>query len=258
MRKTTFLVVVLLTCAALAQNAEPKNEPAAGGIDRYANRLGGTVRVRLQKGVQLKKARVGDIVTAKLMQDIKVQGEVVVPKNSQFAGRVMEATPQEAGDGVARLAFVFERAVLKDGRELQLYATLRGVIVPETGDSDGVAGLQEMKLRKMELESIAGDGSVNRQTEAGQATYELYQTATRGQPTSASQNFNCREEQGWLWCGPAGHTPAGPAVGIPGMQGVLLQAENTPQGPVGVLVTAKENIEIKGGLDLMVQLVPRP
>jgi hypothetical protein len=250
--------LLLMAGSVLAQNAEENKQAQPSGIDRYANRLGGSVRVRLQKGVQLKNARVGNIVTARLMQDIKVQGEMVLPKNSQFAGRVVEATSREAGDGITRLAFVFERAVLKDGKELPLYAALQGVIMPESDSGDGVAALQEMKLRKMELESIAGDGTANLSTETGQASYELYQTATRGLPTAASKHFNCREEQGWLWCGPTGHSPAGPARDIPGMQNVFLQAENTPQGPLGVLVSSKENIDLKGGIDLLVQLIPRP
>lgn len=258
---------LLFACAVLAQNTEPPQKTPAG-IDRFANRLGGKVRVRLQKGVQLKKAKVGDTVTAKLMQDIKVQGEMVVPKNSQLAGRVVEVTTREEGGGVTRLALIFERAILKDGKELPLYGVLRGLLNPVTeSEDDAVGALQETKLRRAETEALLEDDEpqgvlstsrTRRQTETAHLLRELYVTATRGQPTAASQQFNCREEQGWLWCGPAGSRLAAAPIEVEGMHGLFLQVEDTPNGRVGVLVSSKQNIEIKGGVDLIVQLIPRP
>ena len=266
MRKSTLAsVILLLACVAMAQNAEPKKEPA--GIDRFADRLGGKVKVRFQKGVQLKNAKVGDPVSAKLMQDIKVQGEMVVPKSSQLAGSVVEVTPREQGTGVARLALVFDRAILKDGKELPIYGLMRGILNPVSESEDAVGDMQETKLRRAETDALLEDDEpqgvpstsrTRRQTETAHLLRELYVTATRGQPTTASQQYNCREEQGWLWCGPAGNRLAAAPIEIEGTKGLVLQGEETPNGRVGVLVSAKENIEIKGGVDLILQLVPRP
>jgi hypothetical protein len=107
----------------------------------------------------------------------------------------------------------------------------------------------------MRTEVISGDEASG---EAIQTFNELYQTATNGQPTFAARQWNCQQALGGLWCVPPGHTLVRPPTAISGMPGVFLEPEITPQGPVGVLLSGKQNITINGGVDLFVRLVPRP
>jgi hypothetical protein len=84
--------------------------------------------------VDAKKNKPGDEVVATVAQDVKSNGQVVIPRGSKLFGRVTEAKPHGEGSGDAsgsgsgaaaaaadtssRLGLVFDHAVLKDGREV--------------------------------------------------------------------------------------------------------------------------------------------
>ena len=260
MSKRYLLATLLLTSIAgghaFAQDrpklkTRPPSQPE--GTSSYANRLAGIVRVTLEKRLESKKLKVGDQVEAKLRQDIKVEGEMVVAKNSRFVGHVAESMSRDRGDPVNRLAIVFDRALMKAGGELPVYGVIAGVLVPQGNSGDELAALQDTKLRHMRTEAMSGTAY----GETAQNIRELYHTAITGQPTEASKQWNCQQAAGGLWCAPAGRTLLSPPVALEALPDVLLQAEGTPQGPLGVLVSAK-NITLNGGIDLLVRLLPQP
>jgi hypothetical protein len=258
--KPYLLVALLLTSIAggraFAQDRpQLKTRPTSPpeGTNSYSNRLTGTVRVTLEKRLEMKKLKLGDPVETKLQEDIKVDGEMVVAKKSRLVGHVAELMSRDRGDPITRLAIRFDRAVMKSGSEMPIYGVLAGVLVPQSNSGDELAALQDTKLRHMRTESLSGTPS----PETSQNISELYHTSITGAPTTASAQWNCQQAGGGLWCVPGGHTLSGLPVPVDGLSGVLLQAENTPQGPLGVLVSGK-NFNLNGGIDLLVRLVPQP
>lgn len=105
----------------------------------------------LSKPVDARKAKAGDEVTATANEDIKSNGQVAIKKGSKLVGRVISARPLSRGEGAAsaatasELAIVFDRAVLNDGREVPLNATIQALAASESrasaGLSDASAGL---------------------------------------------------------------------------------------------------------------------
>ncbi len=260
MRKGSSLAALLLTALVLgpafgqdSPGLKTRRPSPPEGKSYYANRLAGTVRVTLEKRLVMKKLKAGDQVEGKLQQDIKVEGELVVAKNSRFVGHVAELMSHDRGDPISRLAILFDRAVMKDGGELPLYGAIAGVLVPQGGTTNELAAMQDTRLRHAATEAMGESPS----GETIQTIRELYHTAITGQPTPASKQFRCQELAGGLWCGPASHTPLSFPVAVAGLPGVWFQAENTPEGPLGVLF-AKNNINLNGGIDLLVRLVSRP
>src|ERR1700682_4208742 len=78
---------------------------------------GTTMQTELTKSLDTKKAKVGDEVTARVTQDVKSDGKVVVPKGSKLIGHVTEAKARTNESSESRLGMAFDRAVLKDGQE---------------------------------------------------------------------------------------------------------------------------------------------
>jgi len=228
--------------------------PESAGLSRYASRLAGTVRVRLEKRLEMKKLKIGDPVQAKLQQDIKLEGETVVAKNSRFIGHVAELTFREKGDPTTRLGILFDRAELKGGGELPLYGAIVDVMVPQGGGENAAAALQATKLQRMAVESTIGEMT----PETEQTIRELSVTASTGQPSFASRQWNCQQIVGGLWCAPPGHTLAGRPMAVPGLPDVILQVENTQHGPMGVLVSGRHSINLNAGIDFQVRLIPQP
>jgi len=230
--------------------------PESAGLSRYANRLAGTVRLRLEKRLEMKKLKIGDPVQAKLQQDMKIEGETVVAKNSRFVGHVAELMFEERSDPATRLGILFDRAELKGGGELALYGAIVGVIVPQDNAGENpAAALQATRLQRMAIESRMGEMT----PETEQTIRELSVTAITGQPTFAARQWNCQQTStGDLWCAPPGHTLAGRPMAVPGLPGVIFQLENTQRGPMGVLVSGKHPINLNAGIDFQVRLMPQP
>jgi hypothetical protein len=86
---------------------------------------GTVLQAELSKSVDAKKAKAGDEVTAKLTQDVKADGKVVVPKGAKLVGHVTEAQSKSKENPESKLGVIFNKAVLKTGQEI----AFNGVIV---------------------------------------------------------------------------------------------------------------------------------
>lgn len=113
---------------------------------------GTELNATLSKPVDARKAKAGDEVTATLNQDIKSDGQVAVSKGAKLIGHVAAAQPLSrnkgaaGADGASQLGIVFDKAVLSDGREVPLNATVQALAAAESrvsstmGDAHGGLG----------------------------------------------------------------------------------------------------------------------
>lgn len=105
------------------------NGGAAAADLESASQLNAT----LERSVDARRAKPGDEVTAKTSEDFVTQGGVTIPRGTRLVGRVTEARAHGGGKGSAQgdagshLGIVFEKAMLKDGRELPLNATIQAL-----------------------------------------------------------------------------------------------------------------------------------
>jgi hypothetical protein len=106
---------------------------------------GSVIPVELTKGIDVKKAKTGDEVVAKVTQDMKTNsGEVVVPKDTKVLGRVTEAQPRSKEQKESEIGIAFDHAVMKNGSEVQLPMSIQAIIGPQNnqtsagGNSEGV------------------------------------------------------------------------------------------------------------------------
>src|SRR5262249_574636 len=83
--------------------------------------------------VDAKKAKTGDPVEAKLMEDVKSDGIVVVHKGSKLVGHVTEAEAGTKEDPESRLGVLFDKAVLKDGKEIAFTGLILALAPPREG-----------------------------------------------------------------------------------------------------------------------------
>ena len=130
-------------------NASHRNAgSAAVATDQASTRLdqGTEVNATLTKSLDARSAKPGDEVTATANEDIKSNGQVVVKKGSKLVGHVTAARPLGRAEGAAsgktdsQLGIVFDRAVLKDGREVPLNASIQALAAAESTASAGMSG----------------------------------------------------------------------------------------------------------------------
>jgi len=147
-------VIALLTAATMPQadgsqstatspaSAVAQARPAASDqADHSSFRVadGSVFHVVLAKNVDAKKNKVGDEVTTTIVEDLKSNGEVMIPKNSRVVGHITQIQAHSKEHPESQLAIAFDRLVIKDGAEIPLSASIQAVAAPETapsGDSE--------------------------------------------------------------------------------------------------------------------------
>jgi len=95
----------------------------------------------LDKVINTASATQGQVVSAKLTQTIKTPEGLKLPRGTELIGRVDEV--QASHDkSPAKLVLTFDRARLKDGKEIPIKATLIGIASPGTPEeqTEQVAG----------------------------------------------------------------------------------------------------------------------
>src|SRR5689334_20767331 len=123
------------------------NSAGAAGIGGASGALssGTTLQAELSKSLDAKKAKPGDEVTAKLTQDVKENGKVVLHKGSKLVGHVTEAQAKSKENAESKLGMVFDKAVLKGGEEVAFSGVIQAVAPPVQG-ALSVAGDENSSL----------------------------------------------------------------------------------------------------------------
>lgn len=111
------------SAAAASASSQHANADAAGNSEMSAT---------LSKPVDARKAKPGDTVTATNDKDTKTADGTNIARGARLVGHVTKAQPLDksaSGSAAAEstLAVVFDKAILKDGREVPLNATIQAV-----------------------------------------------------------------------------------------------------------------------------------
>jgi hypothetical protein len=145
----------LIPCLSVAQQSTPQASAqaqgsASGSVSKgdksvSADSSAGT-NAELSGTLDAKKAKPGDPVTAKTTEPSTTADHQQLPKGTKLLGHVTEAKAAGKGESQSTLGFVFDRAVLKDGREIPINTTVRALAAAEGaantsgGDAVGAGG----------------------------------------------------------------------------------------------------------------------
>lgn len=88
------------------------------------------VSAQLSKNLDTKNARVGDEVLAKTTSNATLADGTRLPKGSKLIGHVTDVQAKSRASHDAHLAFAFDRAVLKDGRQVPVNVAMRSLSAP--------------------------------------------------------------------------------------------------------------------------------
>ena len=149
MKKLTLnaLTVVLLSAAAVPQAAgsgntasTPSRTAAQAGAaaapqaheSSFRVAEGSVFHVVLAKNVDAKKNKVGDEVMTTIVEDLRSNGEVLIPKDSKVFGHIAQIQARSKEHPESHIAITFDRLVIKDGGEIPLAASIQAVAAAET------------------------------------------------------------------------------------------------------------------------------
>ena len=234
------LISVLLTGISLAQNsAQPS---AASESQNTAFRLAPEtiIRVELAKSVDAKKAKVGDEVMAKTIDDfLSDKNEVLAPKGSRVLGHVAEVSPHQ-GESASTLGIAFDKIVLKNGTEVRLKASIQAIGPPE---SNAAAGNDN-------LGAPANSGGMSPMSSPGRGAYGGTTPNPGGtMPGNANNPGPAAQDASQTAAINGRLTPD--AQGVVGMSGLSL---STGAAQDSLLSSPKHNVKLDSGTQMILRV----
>lgn len=112
------------------EKPESKSKTDAGPGSSAVLAGGTSLNAELTHSLDAKSAKPGDRVAARVTEDVKSNGKVVVHKGSKLEGHVTEVLARSKDSADSRLGIVFDKAVLKSGQELSFNGALQAMAPP--------------------------------------------------------------------------------------------------------------------------------
>jgi len=94
---------------------------------------------RLDKKVDAKNAKVGDVVTAHLMDAIPCEDGTTLPKDATLSGKVVEVSPS-VNKGESKLVLLFDQVTVKGKAAIPVKVTIMGLVAPPVLGPDTTTG----------------------------------------------------------------------------------------------------------------------
>ena len=232
------------------QTSQPATTPAPGAAGQPASSestnpkriaAGSVIPVQLTKTVDAKKAKTGDEVDAKVMQDMRSSsGQVLVAKDTKVIGHVTEAQPRSKEQKESQLGVAFDRAVTKDGQEMQMPMSIQAVIGQQNNQAAGTGG--DQGAPEAPGGTNTGAPAAGRSPMGGASS----QAPASGPPSAASNGG-----------GDQGSNAARPPInaqtqGVIGISNLQLQPANGNQG--SVMTSEKNNVKLESGTMLLLKV----
>lgn len=231
----------------------------AGAKGADASLAGGTeLNAALAKPVDASKNKPGDTVTATSTQDVRSGGQVIIPKGSKLIGRVTKAQPRTkggtsgsgsaAGSADSQLGIVFERARLKDGREIPLNATVQAVAASAASAGSSGSGV---------MTTGAGSGSGGASGGGlvggvgGAATGTVGTVAGAGGAVSSNVGGAISRSAGATGGLNAAGRLASGSKGVFGLKGLDLSSSAAGSGEASVITSTTRNVRLESGTNML-------
>ncbi len=243
------------TQGSASAQAGVQTSASTGDINNSAQLAPGTtIAATLVKPVDAKKAKQGDEVTAKSAQNVVSNGSVVIPRGTKLVGHVTDAKPKDKGESQSSIGIAFDKAVLKNGQEMPLQATIRAISAAERSNTSsdlGPPGTDNSAIRSPDMSGNAppSGGPVAATTSAAGATVGTVAGAAGNTVGGAvNSTVNTAGHAG----GAAVNTTLNSASqGVVGLEGLSLSSQ-TSNG--SVISSTSKNVKLDTGTQLLLQV----
>ena len=201
------------------------------------------IPVSLTKTIDAKKAKTGDPVEAKVTQDMKdTKGEVIVAKDTKMIGRVTESQARNKGQKESQIGIEFDRAVLKNGTEMQMPMSIQAIIGQQNNNPQNAQGNEGGNAVPAGNGASGGPTSGGRSGVAG-STPTPPTTTNSGQTPSTTQT------------GPGARPPiTAKTEGVIGISNLTLAATAPNPAQGSVVSSEKSNVKLESGTLMLLRV----
>jgi hypothetical protein len=211
----------------------------------------------LTKPLDAKKCKPGDPVEARTEQDVKQDGKVVLKKGTPLMGHVTEAYARAKGQSESRLGIVFDHAVMKDGTQLPLNATIQALAATQSSaianagsddiGSGGAMGAPSGTAR--------GGGALSGASSTVGATTGAVMNTAGSVPASGGTNLGAMAHSTGAVGGltSSGHLAAN-SSGVFGLEGVSLTNAASGEKQSSMIVSSTRNVRLDSGTQMLLSV----
>ena len=242
--------------ASVNGNSVNTNTSGAGSLA-----AGTTIPATLSKPVDARKAKPGDEITAKTTQDVRGESGVVIPRGSHLVGHVTNAQAKAKGDSESALGIAFDHAVLRNGQQVPLNASIRALAAATNNtaasmgdDNFGSAGNSNVGAGAAAPAGRAGGGLLGGagSTVSG-ATSGVGSTVGGVSNAAGSLGTNATGAANGAGLNAAGQLTS-QSQGVIGLNGLQLGSavSNSTQG--SVITSAGKDVKLDSGTQMLLQV----
>ncbi|MDT8067793.1 MAG: hypothetical protein ROO76_06455 [Terriglobia bacterium] len=235
---------------------QPKKAQKGESTDAASALSAGTnVSALLSKPLDSRKCKPGDEVFATASEDVKANGKVVIKKGSRLFGHVTEAKTKGKGEANSSLGIVFDRALLKNGQQVQMNSVVQAIAAARTApmpmdDDMGAMGSGGMASTG----AVSGGGRSGVLGGVGSTA-----TAATGAVANVGGNATGALNSSLGSSANVGHGVTGALTstssGVVGMKGMSLAtaASNATEG--SVITSTGKSVHLDSGTQMMLRVV---
>jgi hypothetical protein len=235
------------------------NSASTSGAGALA--AGTTIPATLTKPVDARKAKSGDQVMAKTTQDVRSDSGVVIPRGSRLIGHVTDAKAKAKGDSDSTLGIAFDRAVLRNGQEIPLNASIKALAASTNNASasmgdETVGGATDSSLGSgVSAPAPRGGGGLlaGAGNAVGGATSTVGGAANGVGNTAANIGTNVNGAASGTTLGTAGQLTS-QSQGVIGLRGLSLSSAASNSTSGSVITSTGKDVKLDSGTQMLLQI----
>jgi hypothetical protein len=210
--------------------------------------FGTTLNVVLSDSLDARKSKPGDVVKAKVAEDLQTGGDVVIPRGARLLGHVTQAQAGTPGEGRASLGLTFDRAELKDGRRIPLHAALYALAAPEGASGDHGGSASGGGFNGVGFGGAANAGSIV--SNAGHAATDDASALGAG----GTNHEELKPSVGAIGGVNSKGTLYASSRGVFGLEDLSLQPDARPGGASSVILSTSRTVHLASGTRMLVSV----
>jgi hypothetical protein len=252
MKRSAVLIAIGFLFGGLAM-AQPENakktKSADGPVAAASLPNGAPIMAELTKTIDAKKAKQGEPITARVVENTEANGKVLIPQGTKLEGHISQASARAKGASYSSVGIVFDKAVLKHGEEVPLNANVEALAAPpqSTAPNSSSPEMSPQPASGMSSQGMGGRAP-------GGATSPMPAPNISGPSNTEANNASVGTAANGSLNSNGRLTPA--SRGVFGMKGIGLTQATVGTEPAAVVTSTGKDVHLDSGTQLL--LVTRP
>jgi hypothetical protein len=218
------------------------NSPQSASASRIAP--GTVIPVELTTSIDAKKVKTGDEIVATVTMDLKTNsGEIVVPKDTKVVGHVTEAQTRSREQKDSQVGIIFDRAVMKNGGEMQMPMSIQAIIAPQASNSGNANNGNDQSTAAPSANASGASSNSGRAPGMGGTPPPAPNPSTgSNSPTDDSSAASAHEPI------------TGKTEGVVGLRDLKLATTATAASQGSVVSSEKNNVKLESGTFMLLRV----